>query len=910
MPDPTVLAHLGVRPDGPAWQSLGPSEAAARLGVDPALGLSPDEAASRLAEGGPNRLAEPPKRSKLLLFVDQFRSFLVYILLGAALLAVFVGEPKDPIVIGIVLLVNAILGYAQEAKAEKSMEALKRMLVLRVRVRRGGRVLEVPSEELVPGDVVLLDAGDRVPADGRLLVAASLAVDESALTGESEAVEKSVDAVVAPDAPVADRVGCAYMNTVVTRGRGELLVTATGMATEIGKVAEMLAGAEQADTPLQRQLDDVGKRISAIAGIAVVVVFVQALVRDESFNDAMLTAVALAVAAIPEGLPAVVAVTLAVGTHQMAKRNAIVKRLASVETLGSTSVICSDKTGTLTLNQMTARAVMRGGRRFAVSGQGYRVEGAITADGGGTASLDAALVPAALCNEATVRDGELVGDPTEGALLVVAAKGGVDRDAWLARLPRVAEIPFDSAAKFMATFHAAPDGSEAWVFAKGAPDVLLGRSATEAGPDGDARSLDAAARERVHADVEVLASQGLRVLGLASRRIDPAVLAGGVDDDALQELVADLRLEALVGILDPPRAEARDAIVVCRRAGIAVKMITGDHKATAAAIAADLGIEGEAVSGADLDAMSDEELGARIEGIGVCARVSPEHKVRIVKALRARRHVVAMTGDGVNDAAALKNADIGVAMGITGTEVTKEAGDMVLADDNFATIVGAVERGRTIYDNIVKFVRFQLSTNMGAILTILGAGMLGWPTPFTPIQVLWVNLIMDGPPAIALGVDPPSPGIMERRPRPPGTSILNVARVVRLLAFGLVMAIGTLWMYDYGAGLAAGEGGEASALGITMAFTTFVFFQFFNVLNARTERTSVFGRHTLTNGKLWLALGGVALLQVAAVKLEPLQRIFDTTALSPGQWALCIAVSATILVFDELYTLVLRRVGR
>jgi len=902
-------------------------QAAATLAVDPARGLDPAEVERRRARFGPNRLDEPVERAWWKKFLDQFRSGIVAILAVAALIAGSGGDLKDAAVIAVVLVVNAILGYRQEAKADTAMAALERMLVATVRVRRGGELEQRPIDDLVPGDVVLLEPGDRVPADGRLLVAVGLSIDESALTGESVPVDKGTDAIdvepvdlepvdaeqrsrvaaAAADLAGGDRANLAYLNTTVTRGRAELLVTGTGMSTEIGRVAGLLADADPGPTPLERQLDGLTTRLALIAGLAVGLVFGLQLRDGVALGDAALGAVALAVAAIPEGLPAVVTVTLAVGVSQMARRHAIVKRLHSVETLGSTTVICSDKTGTLTLNQMTARQLVRGDVRWTIDGLGYGTEGGLRPAGAAmipaptAAAVDSALRDAALCCDAEVRDATLVGDPTEGALVVMAAKGGIDVGALRTTWPRIGEVPFDSAAKYMATFHR--DGDDVLCVVKGAVDRLVGRCTTEsiAAVGGTQRgerrvALDAAGRARVHANNDRLASEGLRVIALASRRVPASAVAMAPDGTVAdpEAYVVDLTLDGLVGILDPPRDEAREAIARCHAAGISVKMITGDHAATAAAIARWLGLEGEVVSGAQLDVLDDDQLAACIDAVAVCARVSPEHKVRVVRALRANGQVVAMTGDGVNDAAALRTADIGVAMGITGTEVTKEAADMVLADDNFASIVGAVERGRTVYANIVTFVRFQLATNLGAIATILGASLFGLPVPFSPIQVLWVNLIADGPPALTLGVDPPDPRVMEHRPRPAGAGILNGPRIARLVTLAVVMGAATLMLLVY----ARDQWGEDVAL--TMAFTTFVGFQMVNVFGSRTENQSVFTSRLWSNPRLLAAVASVLVLQMAAVVWAPLQAIFGTVDLDPGQTALCVAVASFVLWFEEL----------
>ena len=902
------------------WCALSGSECVARLGVDSVGGLSANDVAERQASFGLNRLAEPPRRSKLRVFLDQFRTGIVYVLAGAGVLAGALGDIKDLVIIFVVLIVNAILGYAQEAKASNALAALERMLVTRVRVRRNGVTDEVAMDQLVPGDIVLLEAGDRVPADGRLLLAANLSVDESSLTGESVPVEKSADATTDAGGPIGDRIGMVFMNTTVSRGRAEVVVTNTGMSTEMGKVAELLVSAKPSKTPLERQLDALSKTLAIIAGIAATVVFIVQWIIEKDFTTAILGAVALAVAAIPEGLPAVVTVTLAIGISKMAKQNAIVKRLHSVETLGSTSVICSDKTGTLTLNQMTAHEAVRGGEVWLVSGGGYGTDGTITASGGhvvaGAVAAEA-LLPAVLCSDAVlVADADngpgIIGDPTEAALVVLGAKAGVHATEARAHRPRLGEVPFDSSTKYMATFHrVTPDDpqSDVLLCVKGAPDVVLGLSASFIDAAGGQQELTDSERGFRHAENERLASQGMRVLAVATRQLPASEVldaSGSVVNP--ESWINDLRLELLVGIVDPARTEARDAIALCHRAGIDVKMITGDHAVTAGAIAAQLGIQGEVVTGDDLDAMSDEELAERIGAIAVCARVSPEHKVRVVEALRANGEIVAMTGDGVNDAAALRRADIGVAMGITGTEVTKEAGDMVLADDNFATIVEAVRGGRAVYDNILKFVRFQVATAIGAISTILGASAFGQPVPFSPLQVLWVNLIADGPTAISLGVDDPAPGLMHRSPVPANSPILSRRRLGQVAFQGIVTAAGVLVLYLYAISNypTLESGSVLPRVAMTMAFTAFVLAQLVNVYNARSETVSIFSKYTLTNWKLGLSVVVVFLLQILITEFEPMRNLFDTSQLSLSQWGLCLLPPLALLVAVELWKMVVR----
>ncbi len=884
-------------PDDIAWHTFSTEESLQRLESDAAAGLTQAEASRRSALHGPNQLAQQPPPSPWKLFISQFRSALIIVLIFAAGLAAVIGNTKDALVILAVVAFNALVGFYQEYRAEASLAALKKMLPLQARVRRDGAIREVPATELVPGDIVLLEAGDRVPADGRLLEAVQLAVDESALTGESLPSEKSVAIPAGEATALGDRRNMLYMNTMLTHGRAGLLVTATGTATETGRISEQLAQAPDAQSPLQQQLDQLGKRLGALALVLVGLLCILQLLRGAALGNVAMDAIALAVAAIPEGLPVVVTVTLAIGMHKMARQRAIVKRLSSVETLGCTTVICSDKTGTLTMNRMTARAVFHAGSRFAISGEGYETHGKIRPLQAAQ-DLTPLLTAAVACNDSRIENGSLIGDPTEGALLALAQKGGVEQKAVARCLPRIAEIPFDSAIKFMATFHA--DGETAMGFFKGAPDVLLPRCSGYLGIDG-ASPLDDALTAAIKAEYREMASGGLRVILLAQRQFACAAINRDAD---LHAYAIDLTFIGLVGLLDPPRPEARDAIASCRSAGIAVRMITGDHKDTAQAIAADLGLHGEAMSGAELDALDAAQLAERIDRVAVFARVAPQHKVRIVQALQARGNVVAMTGDGINDAPALKNADIGVAMGMGGTAVTREAASMVLTDDNFATIVSAVHNGRALYDNIVKFVRFQLSTTIGAILTIFFAPLAGLPEPFNPLQILWVAMIMDGPPAIALALDAARPGLMNEPPRNRNAAVLSLPRAIRIMGFGITMMVGTLAVLYYG----MNTGSQEHAL--TLAFTTFVLFQFFNVFNARVEHGSAFNRNFFGNRMLWLSLAGVILLQVLAVYWGPAQSVFRTTALSMEDWMLAVAVASTVLLLDEARKLLWRLVFR
>ncbi|MFZ9540614.1 MAG: cation-translocating P-type ATPase [Ilumatobacteraceae bacterium] len=882
-------------------------------------GLSSDEVRRRLAEHGPNALDAEARIPAWKKFVLQFKDFLILILLGAAAVSFAVsGELKTPLVVLVVVFANATIGFIQENRAEASLDALKRMLSPSTRVRRDGQVQSVSTVELVPGDIVIVEAGDRIPADGRIITAVNLEIDEAALTGESHPVEKNVDAIDDANAGIGDRHCMAFMNTTVTRGRAEIVVTNTGMSTEIGRIAGLLKGAAPELTPLQRQLNGLAHSLALLSAVIVVLVFAIGLIRGSGFVELMNLAVALAVATIPEGLPAVTAVTLAIGVSKMAKKNAIVKRLASVETLGCTSVICSDKTGTLTLNEMTAVRFVIQNKVHEVTGSGYSPDGSIErVDGDSPLAITTSLLAMALCNDAVIRKVDdqwtLVGDPTEGALVVLAFKGGIDVDDERRQHPRLAEVPFDSALKMMATVHEIPDGNgdtHIQMFVKGAPDVILARTTAVLDENGGAAPIERM-RGAIVAHNDELATSGMRVLAVAQREFSVEAwdefVSSGADPASL---IDGLTVLAMVGIVDPPRPEARQAILEARQAGIKVKMITGDHGLTAAAIGEQLNLaDGQihAVTGQQLDQMTDEELDRRIDDISVFARVAPEHKMRLVAALQKRNNVVAMTGDGVNDAPALKKADMGIAMGITGTEVTKEAATMVLTDDNFATIVGAVKQGRTIYDNIVKFVRFQLSTTIGFALLFLASSLLDIAKgkPFAAIAILWVNIIMDGPPAMALGLDDPEADVMQRKPRPMSEKILTTGRWRAILTSSVIMAAGTLAVLQWAPGDEP-YAGVATVAG-TMAFNTFVLFQFFNILNSRSDTLSVFRRATLHNSRLWMALVGVIVLQVGVTHFGPMQRLFDTTSISGMQWLIAVAIASSVLWIEEVRKLYIRR---
>jgi P-type Ca2+ transporter type 2C len=889
-----------------AWHGVTPEAACSQLGVDPATGLDSAEVERRRQQFGSNKLAEAKNEPGWHAFLRQYRDLMQLVLLGAAIVSMAALQEFSTglVIIGLTVL-NAILGLNQEGKAAESVAALQKMLVIRAHVRRGGQRIDIPSEELVPGDVVSFEAGDKVPADGRLLVAATLEIEEAALTGESVPVPKSIGPVPGDDVALGDRVDMAYMNSTVTRGRGEMVVTATGMSTEVGQISGMLSQVQQEKTPLTRQLDQLTVLLTIMAAAALAFVIVIGLIRGESFDDLFLIGISLAVAAIPTGLPAVVTTVLSLGTQALAAKGAIVKRLRSVETLGSTSAICSDKTGTLTLNQMTVRQLVVVGRRYSIEGEGYSTQGAILRVAGESdTTLDPFLEPMALANDAAVHDGEIVGDPTEAALVVLAAKGGLDVDEMRRVFPRVGEVPFDSDYKFMATFHEMEaDGRKVIrCFVKGAPDVLLARSSQIRDVDGSTIPVECG-RDRVLAENDRLAGEGLRVLAVASRDIDPAAFDPG---SSLIDEVQGLTMLALVGIVDPPRKEARDAIARCKEAGIRARMITGDHATTAAAIAAQLGIEGRALTGAEFAALSDEGLEDQVGTIGVVARVAPEDKVRLVDTLKRKGNVVAMTGDGVNDAPALKRADIGVAMGITGTEVTKEAGDMILTDDNFATIVSAVEGGRGIYDNLMKYVRVQLVMLGGFILTFVGAGIFDVAngSPLTPLQILWINFAVDVLLAIGLGFDAPVPGLMQRPPRDASAPIVDRALGIRLAVASVVMAGLALGV------VAWGEHRYSLAVATTMGLTTLSLMHIVAALEAREPTGTIFGHYTFANRRFVQLIGAALALTFLVTALSPLQRIFDTVSLTSSQWGVCLLGPLLFLAIAELGKLLDRRGDR
>src|SRR5215218_776457 len=886
-------------PDEVVWHSLTPEEACARLGVDSKKGLDAAEVERRRAKVGPNKFAEAKSEPRWRAFLRQYRDPMQIVLLIAGLGSIWpLHELGTGLVIVFLALFNAVLGLRQEGKAAEAVAALQKMMIVKARVQRDGHLTQVPAEQLVPGDVVSIEAGDVVPADGRLLSAATLEIAESALTGESVPVSKGVEAIAAEDAPLGDRTDMVYMNTNATRGAGEFVVTSTGMATEVGHISHLLQAEGDVKTPLTRQLEKLTGQILFIAGAAVIVSIVLNMSRGESFKTVFTAAIAFAIAGIPTGLPAVVTTILSYGTQVLAQAGAIVKRLRSTETLGSTSAINSDKTGTLTLNQMTAVEMALWGRRYTLSGSGYLPDAQIKRVAGDSdVALDAFLQPMVLAADAVATaEGEMIGDPTEGALVVLAEKGGIDPAATREQYPRLAELPFDTAYKLMATFHRMQDESGREVircFVKGAPDQLLARATSGLDPDLRVVPVDDEGRERYLAENTRLGEQGLRVLATGRKDFEPESFEARAD---LLPLIDGLTLLSLVGIVDPPRPTPKAAIETAKSAGIQVRMITGDHAVTAAAIAKQLGIEGRAISGAEFGAMSDDELLEEIDGVGVIARVTPEHKVRLIDTLKRKGHIVAMTGDGVNDAPALKKADIGIAMGITGTEVSKEAAAMILTDDNFATIVRAVELGRALYDNLVRYIRFQMAALFGFIATFLGASVL-WIAqgmPFLPLQTLWVNFTVQVFLAVGLGYGKAREGLMKDAPRSPLRPILPSRLLAYLVFVGVVISVLTLGVIAWATPLF----GEAVAR--TMGLTTFAFTNIWFAIETADEEASMFSATTLANPTLLKAAGLALVATVATSEIGLLNRILDTVNLTTDQWLVALVVSLGVIVVAEL----------
>ncbi len=912
------------------------AEVLATLEVDAAHGLSAAAASERLAHYGRNELPEPPPTPTWLRFLAQFRDPLTGLLLVATVISFSAwlierGEPVpfEALTILAIVLLNGVLGFVQESRAEQAVAALRALSSPHARVLRDGRQQEIAAADLVPGDVLLIEEGDSFPGDARVIESIALRVAESALTGESTSVGKESGAI-AEEVGIGDRANMVFCGTAVASGRGRAVVTATGAATEIGKIANSLQTTEDDPTPLQKELARVGRLLGIVVIViavvmSVTIVLVSHVTSLGEIVDVLLLGVSLAVAAVPEGLTAITTIVLSLGMQRMARRNVIVRKLSAVETLGSTTVICSDKTGTLTKNEMTVRTVVTASGRIDLTGIGYAPTGELARDGqpvndeAQLGEVRKTLRAASMANNAHLieeTDGRwsIQGDPTEGALLVAARKVGLTDADLDERFPRVGEVPFSSERKLMSTAHADQQKARVMVFAKGAPDILLARCDAERGSDDEVRPLTDERRQAILAVVEELADEALRTLGLAYRTLARDAVSGELHEEVEHALV----FLGVVGMIDPPRPEARASVAEAKAAGIRPIMITGDHPRTAAAIASELGISApgaQAVTGGELQRMDEAALRRVVRDASVYARVAPEHKLRIVRALKAEGEIAAMTGDGVNDAPALKAADIGVAMGITGTDVSKGAADMILTDDNFASIVSAVEEGRSIFANIQKFLRYLLSSNIGEVLTMFGGVVLAAPiglvpeagsavvVPLLATQILWINLLTDAGPALALGLDPADHGVMQRPPRDPRTAVIAGPMWFNIVFIGVIMAVATLGVMDWAlpGGLLVGQGNMRYAQ--TLAFTTLVCAQLFNVFNARSDERSAF-RGLFSNLWLWLAVGLSLALQVAVVYVPFLQQAFRTVPLSAFDWLVCAGVASTVLWLMELRKLV------
>ncbi len=902
------------------WHSLSVEETFNKL-ASSKDGLNETEVSGRLEKYGPNELTEAKKRSPLRLFLQQFTDFLVIILLIAAGISAFIGwqstegheELYDAAVIMVIVMFNAVFGFVQEYKAEKAMAALKAMTAPQATIIRNGKSQVIPTRDLVPGDIVILSAGTKVPADCRLIEAINLQVNEASLTGESVPTSKHIS-TLSGNVIINDRKNMVFTSTIVERGRGMGIVIETGMSTELGKIAGMVQAEETEETPLQKRLGKLGKNIgAAILGICAVVFFVSYIKDPTHVVEEFLTAVSLAVAAVPEGLPAVVTISLALSMRKMVKKNALVRRLPSVETLGAVTVICSDKTGTLTEGKMNVREVFIDSNTFEIKGDGYKPEGTLTHDSQHISledhsQLDLMLRAGVLCNDSSIiKEDDLWvihGDSTEGALIVAGKRAGLDKEQLEELEPRVGEVDFTSERKCMTTFHNRDNDIIAYM--KGAPEYVFDKC-DQILKDGQPVPFTKEEYDRIVDQNHEMASRGLRVLAIAYKDIPEG------EPEANESMEHSFVLLGMIGMMDAPRSDAVQAVAKCKEAGIKVVMITGDHQLTAQAVATELGIfteGGKSLRGLDLEAMSDADLENIVDDVNVYARVSPEHKVRIVKALKAKGHIVSMTGDGVNDAPALKAADIGVAMGITGTDVAKESSEMVLTDDNFATIVEAIGEGRTIYDNVRKFVKYMLSTNSGEVLVIFLASLIGMPLPLIAIQILWINLITDGFPALSLGVEPAEEGIMKRPPRDPKESIFAGGITYHIVWVGSLMTIGTLGIFQWAHGVTTGTPEYVDNHARTMAFITIAFFQLWHVMAMHVEEKSVISKRFFVNPWLIGAVAFSAALQLSVVYLPPLAEVFRTTALNGFELGLCVLVSSSVFFAVELEKVIRRKMHK
>jgi len=870
-------------------------------------GLSSDEVQVRLEKYGKNELLEEEQEKWWKLLLSQFNNLLIYILMLSAIISIFLGKTVEPIAIIVIVILAGITGFVQEFQAGKAIAALKKMASPTARVIREKTEIEIASSDLVPGDIIILNSGDKVPADARLLAANRLRTDEASLTGESHSISKHTDAIFGDSIPLGDRKNSAYMGTSVVLGRATAVVTATGMQTEFGKIANMLNKTEARKTPLQLNLDKLGKQLGIFSIVLATLVSIFDFLRGSPLDEVFIWGVALAVAIIPEALPAVVTITLALGVKRMVRRKALIRKLPAVETLGATNIICSDKTGTLTQDEMTIRQIFVNGNNFFVSGSGYKPEGKFSINDKIISPYDYPelidlLVKGSLCNDALLKfednEWKLLGDPTEGSIIVVARKAGIDTDSIRASHKRVFEIPFSSETKRMTTVNQFEHSNLS--IAKGAPEEIL-NACSHILIDGNKVLIDNQHRTNILDEAKAFAEKALRVIAMAERILDV---------DNFDEVEQNLTFLGIVGMIDPPREEVKEAIKTCERAGIKPIMITGDHKITAMAVAKELGIikNGIAISGTELNNLSDAEFDKIVDNAEVYARIAPEHKMKIVEALIQKGNVVAMTGDGVNDAPSLKRADIGVAMGITGTDVSKEAADMILTDDNFASIVAAVEEGRSIFENIRKYLVYLLSGNMGTVIGLVGALLMGFATPLLAVHILFINFIMDGIMAITLGVEPPEKGIMQRRPRPQNEGILNKLSIHYIASIGVWIGLICLAMFIFFAGAApSAEASRSEDYPMTIFYVTLIMARIFNAFSTRSINDSFFRYGILGNPTMIIGIALTLLLTLLTINWTLMHNVFSTISLSLNDWLYVTIAGSTVLIYSEIHKLIVRK---